>query len=91
MRGQLRYEIKAFTAHQVLQYDRADSQSHIGAPIVLKGHVIGINTGLGILTFYGITKLLKGVIISIEYSVRFNFNAHVSISSAQVGWCHFSL
>ena len=65
VRSQLRDEIKAFTAHQVLQYDRADTQSHIGAPIVLqtangKGYVIGINTGAGISTFYGIMKLLKG-------------------------------
>ena len=56
MRSQLRDEIKTFTAHQVLQYDRADTQSHIGAPIVLqtangKNHVIGINTGAGISTF----------------------------------------
>ena len=66
MRSQLRDEIKTFTAHQVLQYDRADMLSHIGAPVVLqtangKDHVIGINTGAGISTFYGITKLLKGI------------------------------
>ena len=68
-RGRLRDEIKTFTAHQVLQYDQADTQSHIGAPIVLqtangKGYVVGINTGAGISTFYGITKLLKGMTIS---------------------------
>ena len=67
-RGQLRYEIKTFTAHQILQHDRADTQSHIGAPIVLqtangKGHMIGIKTEAGISTFYGITQLLKGMII----------------------------
>ena len=65
VRGQLRDKIKTFTAHQVLQYDQADTQSHIGAPVVLqtangKGYVVGINTGAGISTFYGITKLLKG-------------------------------
>ena len=68
-RGQLGYEIKTFTAHQVLQYDQADTQSHIGAPVVLqttngKSHVIGITTGAGISTFYGIMKLLKGMTIS---------------------------
>ena len=68
-RGRLRDEIKTFTAHQVLQYDRADTQSHIGVPVVLqtangKDHVVGINTGAGISTFYGITKLLKGMTIS---------------------------
>ena len=80
VRSQLRDEIKTFTAHQVLQYDRADTQSHIGAPIVLqtangKGHMIGIKTEAGISTFYGITKLLKGRpinnIMIIEYTIIF--------------------
>ena len=67
-RGQLRDEIETFKAHQFLKYDWADTQTHIGAPIVLqtangKGHMIGIKTEAGISTFYGITKLLKGMII----------------------------
>ena len=67
-RGQLRYEIETFTAHQILKYDRADTQSHIGAPVVLqtangKRHMIGIKTEAGISTFYGIMQLLKGMII----------------------------
>ena len=71
MRG-LGNEISYFEEYQSLQYIQQEgegapgTQSHFGAPIVLRNkrtgtsHLIGINTGEGVTTFYGIFKLLKG-------------------------------
>ena len=65
-------DISDFEADQSLQYIQQEGegapgiQSHFGAPIVLcntrtgTSHLIGINTGEGVTTFYGIFKLLKG-------------------------------
>ena len=65
-------EISYFEAYQSLQYIQQGGegaptiQNHVGAPIVLchtrtgTSHLIGINTGEGVTTFYGIFKLLKG-------------------------------
>ena len=71
MRG-LGNEISYFEAYQSLQYIQQEgegapgTQSHFGAPIVLRNtrtgtsHLIGINSGEGVTTFHGIFKLLKG-------------------------------
>ena len=76
-------EISYFEAYQSLQYTQQEGerapgiQSHFGAPIVLRNtragtsHLIGINTGEGVTTFYGIFKLLKGKIVVLYHTCMF--------------------
>ena len=81
--GGLGNEISYFEAYQSLQYIQQEgdgapgNQSHFGAPIVLRNtrtgtsHLIGINTGEGVTTFYGIWKLLKGKIVVLYHTYLF--------------------
>ena len=76
-------EISYFEVYQSLQYIQQEGdgapgiQSHFGAPIVLRNtrtgtsHLIGINTGEGVTTFYGIWKLLKGKIVVLYHTCLF--------------------